>query len=506
MRRRVSPEVQPSQPVAPRADSASRNAVFSFATSVLSGAFTAFLTIFLVRALGPEDYGVFALALTIAGLTVLVSNLGIAQATARFIAEARHDRAAVAEVLSDAFRLRLVVTALTCVVVAALAGPIAAAYDTPELVWPVRILVLTVLAESLFGFFAQVTEAERRISIYLRAVGVESTLETFFSIGLVLTGFGVSGALAGRGGAYLFSVGYGFFLLARGGYGRPTLLGRSAGNIGRIARYGSALLFVDAAFVLFVSIDVLLIGTLLSVAAVGQFAAAAKMMGFLAYGGEAAASGVSPRLTRDHEGPDVRALQRALRGLMMFQGVFIAPLIIWAAPLTRLVLGDKYPDSPDVIRAFAPYVFLLAVSPVLARSVNYLGEARRRVPIAVGALLVNLAFDLIMIPRIGIVAGAYGSDIAYIGYVAGHVWICNRLVGLDVGRLLVTLARVAVAFAAMGAALLVFGTNDVPLPLLLVGGALGSLVYVAALIVTREITLIELRRGTSILGLARSRG
>jgi O-antigen/teichoic acid export membrane protein len=497
-------EAQAPEAAAPRTDSMRRNTAFAFASSVLSGAFTAVLTIFLVRALGPQDYGVFSLALTIVGLTLLVSNLGIAQATARFIAEARHDRAAVAELLSDAFRLRVAVTTAACVIVFGLAGEIAAAYDTPALDWPVRILVITVFAESLFGFFGQLTEAERRVSLYLRAVGIEATIETFASIGLVLAGFGVTGALAGRGSAYLFAAGYGFVLLARGGYGRPTLLARSAGNVGKIAKYGSALMLVDAAYVLFVSIDVLLIGAILSVTAVGEFAAPGRMIGFLAYSGEAAASGVAPRLTRGREGPDVSALQRALRGLMVFQGIFIAPLLIWAVPLTALVLGDQYTDSADVMRTFAPYAFLLAVSPVLARSVNYLGEARRRVPIAVAALLVNLVFDLIMLPRIGIVAGAYGSDIAYALYVAGHLWVCHRLVGLELGRLAVTLLRVSVAIAAMCGALFAFGTTDVSLLVLVVGGALGAVTYVVALLVTREITVNELRQAGSRLGLTRS--
>jgi len=493
-------EVKAAEAAAPRADSVRRNTAFAFASSVLSGAFTAVLTIFLVRALGPEDYGVFALAVTIVGLTLLVSNLGIAQATARFIAEARHDRAAVAELLSDAFRLRVAVTTAACVVVFGLASPIAAAYDTPALVWPVRILVVTVFAESLFGLFGQLTEAERRVSLYLRAIGIEATIETVASIGLVLAGFGVTGALAGRGGAYLFAVGYGFLLLARGGYGRPALLARSAGNIGKIARYGSALMLVDAAYVLFVSIDVLLIGTILSVTAVGEFAAPGRMIAFLGYSGEAAASGVAPRLTRGRERPDVGALQRALRGLMLFQGVFIAPLLIWAVPLTDLVLGDQYPNSPAVMRAFAPYAFLVAISPVLARSVNYLGEARRRVPIAVAALLVNLVFDLVMLPRIGIVAGAYGTDIAYTLYVAGHLWVCHRLVGLELGRLAVTLLRVTAAIAAMCGALYAFGTSDVSFPMLVVGGALGAFAYAAVLMLTREITLDELRRGRSLFG------
>ena len=71
---------------------------------------------------------------------------------------------------------------------------------------------------------------------------------------------------------------------------------------------------------------------------------------------------------------------------MALQGLFIAPLVVWAEPISDLVLGTEYNDSAEVLRAIAPYMFLLAISPVLARGVNYMGEARRRIPIAIGAL------------------------------------------------------------------------------------------------------------------------
>ena len=56
---------------------------------------------------------------------------------------------------------------------------------------------------------------------------------------------------------------------------------------------------------------------------------------------------------------------------------------------------------------------MVGVGPLLALSVNYLGEARRRIPLALAAVAVNAVLDAILIPKIGIVAGAIGSDIAF---------------------------------------------------------------------------------------------
>src|SRR6476660_249438 len=112
-------------------DSIVRNAMFAGASRVSGAAFTLVLTIFLVRYLGPEEYGVFALALAVGGLLTIPADLGIAVSGARFIAEKRDDPDAMATLVADATRLKIFVTGGVSLALAALAVPIANAYDTP---------------------------------------------------------------------------------------------------------------------------------------------------------------------------------------------------------------------------------------------------------------------------------------------------------------------------------------------------------------------------------------
>ena len=118
------------------ADSIVRNAVFAGASKVSGAAFTAVLMIFLVRYLGPEEYGVFALALGVGSLMTVPADLGISVSAARFIAERRGNPDAMAAVVADAIRLKVFVTGAASLALLALAGPVANAYDTPDLTWP----------------------------------------------------------------------------------------------------------------------------------------------------------------------------------------------------------------------------------------------------------------------------------------------------------------------------------------------------------------------------------
>src|SRR5919202_4071653 len=99
----MADEAAPRAPV--RGGGAARNTIFALLTQMITAAFTAVLTLYLVRALGPREFGIFSLAVSVGGLLFLPSDFGIAGSTARFIAGRRGDRSAVAELMSDAIRL-----------------------------------------------------------------------------------------------------------------------------------------------------------------------------------------------------------------------------------------------------------------------------------------------------------------------------------------------------------------------------------------------------------------
>jgi O-antigen/teichoic acid export membrane protein len=474
-------------------DSIARNTVFAVAVRLTGAVFTGILTIFLVRYLGPAEYGVFALAMGVGALMTVPADLGISMSAARFVAERRGDSGSVAKVVSDAFRLKLVVGGLSALGLIALAGPIASAYGVPDLAWPLRILAFATFGQSLMLLWATIFEALGRISVYLRVVLAESAVETGLSITIVLFGTGATGAMAGRAAAYAFAAGFGLALITRtiGRSVRP--LGAGHGHARQIAIYGSALVVVDGAFTLFSTIDVLLIGAILSVSAVGLFEAAYRLAGLLYFIGAPVRSAVAPRLTSGGGGPDHEALETALRYMVLVQGVVLAPLIVWAEPITRIILGTDYLGSVDTLRALAPFALLTAVSPLLAGAANYLGAAARRVPIAIAAVVVNAAIDVALLEQIGIVAAAIGTDVAYALYVAAHLRLCRDVAGLRLRPLVAPFLGSLAAAVGMSLVLLVFGTGEIAVPVVVVGAALGTAVYAGILLATRQITMEELK-------------
>lgn len=480
---------------AARPAGAARNTFFAFLTQMSTAAFTAALTLYLVRALGPHEFGIFSLAVSVGALVFLPSDFGVSSSAARFIAERGGDRPAIAALMSDALRLKLLLSGGLSLVLVAVAGLVADAYGEPSLGWPIRWVALAVLGQSLVAFYRYAFIAQREVSRAFRIVFAESSVEAAASILLVVGIGGASAAAAGRAAGYAAGSAAAVIVTLRALGPRAFRRAHGLGETRRrLARYAGALFVIDAAFTAAVQASPLLIGGFLGATAVGLFQAPARLIVFLQYVGQSVANGVAPRLARreGHE-PDGRTFGTALRYLIVYQAVLIAPIVVWAEPIVRLGLGNGYGRSADVLRALAPYVYMSGLAALVATGVNYLGEARRRVPLALLDLGVGVGLTAALLPTVGLLGAAYASDVASLFYVPLHVWIARRFIDLPLRPLLMAGARGLLAAAAMAGVLLAFGTHRLSPVEWVAGAVLGLAAFLAVLVATRELSLADLR-------------
>jgi O-antigen/teichoic acid export membrane protein len=395
--------------------------------------------------------------------------------------------------VAAALRLKLVIGVAVCGGLVGLAGPISSAYHSPGLVWPLRAVAIAVFGQSMLTFLGGLFVALSRVAVNLRLWVLESVTEGTASITLVLLGAGATGAAFGRAVGYSVGALLGVFAVARriGPNAVRVTLRRSA-RTGQLARYAGVLFIIDAAFTLFNQIDVILIGGLVATSSVAFFDAPARLCVVLQYPAYALALGVGPRMAGDRRTVSDEDFAASMRFVLILQSFLLAGVVAWSGPIVRLILGDRYAAAIPVLRALGPYVYLSGLGALLSITVNYLGEARRRVPIAIFALVLDIAIDLVFLPRIGVVAGAVATDVAYATYVLGHVIIAARIVALPGKALAISCARCLVAAAAMSAALAAVGTTSLSLVGWVAGGVAGSAAYVAALAATRELTRSDL--------------
>jgi O-antigen/teichoic acid export membrane protein len=468
----------------------SRNATFAFLAQMVGAVLTAILTIFLGRALSAPQFGYFTFALSVITIATLFADLGVMSSSGRFLAERRDQPLAAAAVFRTAMRLKLLIGIPASVTLFLLADPLCEVFGTRPAIWAVRGSAVALLAQSLFLLFLSAFIALGKLRYNLVLATIESVAETLASFVLVLLGAAATGAAFGRAIGYIVGLAAGLMLASRA-IGRLRARDRAGDHAvvspRRILAYAGPLLAVDAAFRVFASIDVLLIAALVGGGAqIAAFGLSMRFAAFLDYLAAAVASAVAPRLAR-RRAADLGLLAESMRYLVIVQVMITVPLLIWPEAIIHLLFGDKYPGAPAVLRALSPYVLLSGVAQLTTLAVNYLGQARRRVPIAVAMLAINVVIDVTLLPSIGIVAAAIGTSAAYLLWVPAHVWILHRHAGLPLRPLLLTTVRACLAGGAMIGVLALLGTGRVAIPLMLAGAVVGPLVYGATLFLLREL-------------------
>jgi O-antigen/teichoic acid export membrane protein len=363
---------------------------------------------------------------------------------------------------------------------------------------------LSLFAESLLGLWVAALIALGRNSVNLRLAFIESFVEAGAIITLVALGAGATGAAFGRAIGYTVGALVATLALYRL-FGRALLASREPSRTREIATYAAPLVVASGAYTLYSQIDIMIVGAMLGTRAVGLFAAPMQLAIPLAYIGQALANSVSPRQAASAEGPDVRAFVTSLRWLVIFQSALLAPIIVWPEEIARLLLGTQFAESAMVLRALAAFIFLRGLGPLISTTVNYLGRAQQRIPIVLAALAVMVGIDVVLLPRIGVVAAAIGATAAYWLYVPAHFVICWRALHFDLRPLGLTLLRSLVAAGAMTGVLLAVGTGPLSIGALTVGALGGTAAFAVTLLLTREVSRGELRRGRAAVSLRASR-
>jgi O-antigen/teichoic acid export membrane protein len=475
-------------------DSVGRNVGFAFAGQMVTSLATGLLTLYLVRALGPKDFGVLAIAIGLGTLVLLPGDFGVSNSAARFVAEERGRWDVIGAYVRHALKIKLVASGLLSVMLFLLAEPIARAYGSPGLVWPLRAIAIAVFFQSFMSLFMSLFTALERLSLNLRMITTEALVEAGTAATLVLLGGGAAGAAFGRAIGYTIAALLGVFLAVRVVGARNVRHGQSPGAGRRIFGYAGALVVIDGAYALMVPIGTLMLGALLNERAVGLFAAPARFINFLHYPGLSIATAISPRMARTRERePDVPAMLNGLRWIILIQTVLVAPTVVWARPIADILLGPGYERSADILAVLAPFTFLQGFAPLVSLSVNYLGEARRRVPIAVITLVLSAGLDYVLITQIGLLGGAISTDIAYGFYTLAHFWLCKKLLDMPLRPIARDLLRCLVAAVAMGLVMAAFGTRTLAWWEIVLGGFAGVSVYVGALLALRAVSVDELR-------------
>lgn len=427
--------------------------------------------------LSPEQYGLLFLAMSVLGVAVLFSSLGLAKSAARFIPEYRETAPGqIPHVLRTTLGYNLVTIAVVCVALGAGAGLVASAIGEPALTGLLTVGVGYVAGRTLVTYSTLLFQGFNEVTWSAAVRTVEHVGQLVFVVGFVLLGLSTTGAMVGYVVATLVAAAFGLAVLGRRFYSQydraPTV---ESGLTRRILRYSVPLTATKGANVIDKRVDILLVGALVGPGAAGFYTLARQIVGFTMAPASALGFTVSPTYGEDKASDDLeraaRTYQETLEYTLLLYLPAAAGIVLVARPAIQFVFGAEYLGAVPVLQVLAGYVVLQSVTYITSDGLDFLGRARARAVAKGGTALGNLGLNLLLIPQYGAVGAAVATVATHSVYVVVNVAIVHSELDLQVADLLRTAAKVGAVTALVA---------------VIVGGLLpfvSSLVWLVAVVV-----------------------
>lgn len=429
------------------------------------------------RYLGLHDYGALTAAMAYSSLFAVFTDLGLATVATREISrDPSQERQVLGQVLGLGFLLAVGAAALGIVLMNVIYGGQAGSATREA----IEILLVQVLVAPVSSAGRAMFTARQRG--YLIAWGdlALAVAMALFTALAVATDAGYRFVVIAISGGYVAQSAVVAVLLLRGGVRlRPSRKGGWPLMLLALPVAGTLLINY-----LYFRLDVVLLSWLKSDADVARYGLAYRVLEGLMVLPSYLMLALFPTIARS-EGSRARlamtigtalgALEAAALGLGGLLAIFSSEIVV-------VLGGHKYASAGPVLAILSLALALSFVSGVFGTSLMALGHQPRLLLLSLGTLLVNLAANLLLIPPLGVDGAAIAVVLGELAGLTSASWYYRRVAGPPEGPAHRRLLAAGLVLGVLAAIKFALPLGGYPLPVLLVGGSLGIVLYAGALL------------------------
>jgi stage V sporulation protein B len=446
----------------------------------------------------PETYGTFGVVLALMSTTNLLLTSGFPRAASKYIAE---DNARLSTIVRDSRRTQVLFSLLIFALYFGLAGVIANLLNDPELTPYIRISALPIPFYALYAIYSGgYLNGLREFSKQAKARTAFSVAKVGIVFALVLLGLSVKGAILG----YLCAAVVGLLLAWR--YLKPVGKGSTNFDWRKLIRFGVPATLFAAMLFLIMSID------LFAVKAIGEgdvdtgyytSATTIARVPYFIFTGLALA--LLPSISRSTSINDLKLTARYISQSMRYMLMLLIPgvLIVSATStdLISLVYSSKYIEAASPLSVLVFGLASLTVFLVLAHIIMGSGKPNVVFGIALPLVAMDIALNIIFIPRYGLLGAAWATTItSIIGMTTAAIYVFRRFKALVSAR---SVIKICLASLAIYAIALQVSLSPFFLPLIYVGL---FAIYLGLLLLMKELSRGDVETFKRIVPLGRFGG
>jgi O-antigen/teichoic acid export membrane protein len=365
--------------------------------------------IIVARLLGPAGYGVYTLSLVLPGIIQIFLGLGVDVAVTRYAAYyvsiGKPDEAK--RFSRNGFLFLILVGILLSVVNYLVAGVFSAQIlHREDITYFVQVASFVTMGQAFFQAAVSALIGWNSMKVVGASQTLQAVLKASISIGLVLAGFGVLGAVVGFGASYVLAGGLAtlaLYVIRFRGRQKGDLRA-FANDVKMMARYGlplyvGSLLSGVASYYVFI-----IIASVASNAVVGLYAAANNLTTPFSLAATAIASALLPAFASlDGTGGDIAA---GLRYAVKYVAYICTPIDTFFIPAAVLLLNLLYTSRYSSGAIYLQLLSIASLPVVLGGTViSTFFEGVGRTRLAMYATVLSAAVTFVLAPFFGLVLG-----------------------------------------------------------------------------------------------------
>ncbi len=412
------------------------------------------LIVALTQLLTADDYGLLFLAISVLGVIELVAKLGIGKSAARYVSEYKErDPSQLYHILRGSILLNLATITIVIAGLALTHKQIAILIGESNLAPLLLLGTVYVLFSVLFKYSRYILQGFESIKYSAAVQATDRVTRLLFAIGFVILGYGVLGALAGYVIGYALAAGIGFILIYIHYFRDLEQEPIETGLQRRIAEYAVPLTTTSTANVLDKRVDTILVGFFLTPLHVSYYVLGKQIVDFVEKPVQALGFTLSPTYSAEKASGNIDRAARLYETALVYSLVLYVPaavgLVLVAQPFIELIFGQEYSGAVVVLQILCVYIVLQAITQVTTNGLDFLGRARERAIIKIITSVANVGFNVLLIPRIGVVGAAIATAITYSVYTFANIYIAHTEFNLRIRFLLKRVGKVIVVTGVM---------------------------------------------------------
>lgn len=202
--------------------------------------------------------------------------------------------------------------------------------------------------------------------------------------------------------------------------------------------YGWKAYLADMITFLHYRADMYIVGYYSGPAALGIYTIAVMVVERIWFASQAASTALFPTVSamKLNDAGLAEVTPKVLRGVLVVGGLMGFGVLLISDPLIRGIFGEQYADSVLPLRILLPGVIVWGGARVLCADIAGRGLPEVNLRIAAVSAVINIALNLIAVPRFGVIGAAVASSISYsvLGVMALYRYL--KISGLTAGVVL----------------------------------------------------------------------